>query len=296
MRSPLEIPVVVRTPFGVPYNIRGVAGKHEGVDLVAPAGSWLVGPFTGHVEHYGRDGYGEGPAGNGTWLCLVPDVPAELPPELVGHNVQVLCLHLSRSDVIVGSTFEPGQRIAATGYTGFVEPEGPAGAHLHLEVHVDGVPVDPASLPGLVTSSRSPAALRVSSPTIAGDETTFDGSTAAPGDFDGSRVDPSDFDGSSAPPGDPAAFVTLDPIPPSTAPAADPSRGAPVPETAAPLKLHLSPSGVVGLIRDAFKLGKDLAKFLPGGISADEASQLVADAAAFASDVAGLLLPTMAPA
>lgn len=257
MRSPLEIPEIVRTPFGVPWTIRGQSGIHEGVDLHAPAGSWLVGPCAGVVEHYGRDGYGEGPAGNGTWLCLVPD-DDQLPAELVGHRVEILCLHLSESLVIVGSRFEAGQRIAKTGYTGFVEPEGPAGAHLHLEIHVNGRAVDPATLPGLV-----------SSPAVVGDETSARNASSR----------------NASPPEPPVDEL------------ADLSPGVPVPESApAPLKLHLSPSGVVGLIRDAFKLGSDLARFLPGGISADEAAQLVSDASAFASDVASLLLPTMAPA
>lgn len=134
---------------------------HEGVDLQAVAGTPILAPFAGRVRHYGRDGKGEGPRGlwhgqmidlNGTWLDLVPD-PSELPPELRGHLVELLVLHLSLSYVFVGVDIVPGAAIALSGYTGAVDPPGPAGAHVHLELHVDGHVVSPYLVAGLMTGA-----------------------------------------------------------------------------------------------------------------------------------------------
>jgi hypothetical protein len=57
-----------------------------------------------------------------------------------------LYAHLSRIDVKVGQQVSVGVRIGLSGWSGNVRPASPAGAHLHFEVRLNGMPVDPAPL------------------------------------------------------------------------------------------------------------------------------------------------------
>jgi len=79
-------------------------------------------PAPGRVVFSGRnsDGYGE---------MVVIDH---------GHRTRTRYAHLSVRDVVVGQRVEAGQVIGKVGSTG--ESTGP---HLHVEILVDGRPVDP---------------------------------------------------------------------------------------------------------------------------------------------------------
>lgn len=55
-----------------------------------------------------------------------------------GEDTGVCMAHLNRMDVAEGATVKGGDKIGLTGWTGYVIPPGPAGAHLHLEVRMYG--------------------------------------------------------------------------------------------------------------------------------------------------------------
>jgi murein DD-endopeptidase MepM/ murein hydrolase activator NlpD len=56
-----------------------------------------------------------------------------------GHTFVLYC-HLSEFRVVTGSQVAPGQLIGLVGATGLA-----TGPHVHLQVDIDGVPVDPAA-------------------------------------------------------------------------------------------------------------------------------------------------------
>lgn len=60
-----------------------------------------------------------------------------------GNGLQTLYAHASRIDVRLGEIVRKGQQIARVGSTG-----RSTGSHLHFEVHVDGVPRNPARFLG----------------------------------------------------------------------------------------------------------------------------------------------------
>ena len=61
-----------------------------------------------------------------------------------GDRIATVYAHLASVDVSVGQDVLQGETIGSVGSTGFV-----TGAHLHVEVRVNGVPIDPAPLLGL---------------------------------------------------------------------------------------------------------------------------------------------------
>jgi murein DD-endopeptidase MepM/ murein hydrolase activator NlpD len=104
---------------------------HEGIDLVAPAGSPIEAPAKGKIVFAGWEaGYGN--------LVTIDH----------GFGVVTRFAHASRLLVKVGQTVKRGDRIALVGNTGLS-----TGPHLHYEVHVNGRPVDPRKfiLPDVVT-------------------------------------------------------------------------------------------------------------------------------------------------
>jgi murein DD-endopeptidase MepM/ murein hydrolase activator NlpD len=138
--GPLLLPVEGATltqPFGCsaleiePWS-DACAGHHfhSGVDLAAPAGTTVDAATSGVVAiHRQRGGYG-------LYLVLSHD------PEL-----STLYGHLEWPLVQPGDLVTAGQPIALMGSTG-----NSTGPHLHFEVRIAGVPVDP--LPLLNAASR----------------------------------------------------------------------------------------------------------------------------------------------
>ena len=96
---------------------------HPGVDLAAPSG------FDVHSATSGFAVIGFDPAGAGNYVMVVVDA-----------RVRVLYCHLSRFAIHSGEAVHAGQVIGFVGDTGLA-----TGPHVHLQVDVAGVPVDPAA-------------------------------------------------------------------------------------------------------------------------------------------------------
>lgn len=100
--------------------------SHAGIDIDGNTGDRISSAARGTVTHAGP-----APAGYSGYGLVV----------MVDHgDFSTLYAHLSRVDVAVGQAVDAGQAIGLMGTTGAV-----TGSHLHFEVRVGGVPVDPAS-------------------------------------------------------------------------------------------------------------------------------------------------------
>jgi murein DD-endopeptidase MepM/ murein hydrolase activator NlpD len=114
-------------PLGSPYGVRvdplsGALGYHPGIDFEAPAGAEVHAAAPGTVVMAGDcGGYGN---------CVVIDH---------GHSTATVSAHLSRILVAAGQPIADGQVVGLVGSTGLS-----TGPHLHFEVRVHGVPIDPA--------------------------------------------------------------------------------------------------------------------------------------------------------
>ena len=112
----------VTSPFG--WRTSKFTGKrefHKGIDISAPPGTPVYAPSSGKIIYASRDGsYG---------LSVK-----------IAHNQSLLSryAHLQTLDVKVGDIVERGQLIGYVGNTG-----RSTGPHLHYEVRLSGVPVDP---------------------------------------------------------------------------------------------------------------------------------------------------------
>jgi murein DD-endopeptidase MepM/ murein hydrolase activator NlpD len=96
---------------------------HTGIDLAAPLGAEVYSATAG-TAFVGHD-----PAGAGDYVAVIVDA-----------HVRVLYCHLSAFRIGSGQEVTPGQLIGLVGATGLA-----TGPHVHLQVDIDGVPVDPAS-------------------------------------------------------------------------------------------------------------------------------------------------------
>lgn len=112
----------ITSPFGPRLDpILGIIKVHTGIDLGAGEGTPIRAAADGNVVTAGVvDGYGN---------CTVIDHGNGL-ATLYGHQSQLL--------VTPGQQVHKGDIIGLVGHTGFA-----TGPHLHFEVRVDGVPVDP---------------------------------------------------------------------------------------------------------------------------------------------------------
>lgn len=96
---------------------------HTGIDLAAPLGAEV------HSATAGTALIGYDPAGAGQYVEVIVD-----------GRVRILYCHLSAFRVSWGDDVIPGQVIGLVGSTGLA-----TGPHVHLQVDVDGMPVDPAA-------------------------------------------------------------------------------------------------------------------------------------------------------
>jgi murein DD-endopeptidase MepM/ murein hydrolase activator NlpD len=95
---------------------------HTGIDLAARLGAEVFSATGGTVI----TGYDAGGAGN--FVKVVVD-----------KHVRVLYCHLSAFRVATGDQVTPGQLVGLVGATGLA-----TGPHVHLQVNIDGEPVDPS--------------------------------------------------------------------------------------------------------------------------------------------------------
>jgi murein DD-endopeptidase MepM/ murein hydrolase activator NlpD len=97
--------------------------KHTGIDLAAPIGTEV------HSASYGSAVVGIDPSACGSYVVVIADA-----------HTRVLYCHLSAFRVRSGDGVVPGQVVGLVGATGLT-----TGPHVHFQVDVDGVPVDPAA-------------------------------------------------------------------------------------------------------------------------------------------------------
>ncbi len=119
---PAESPGTITSDFGLrAAPVAGASTDHSGLDLAAPEGTPVLAMAPGRVVRAGvAEGYGN-----------VVDVDH-------GDGVVTRYAHQADLDVAVGDTIAAGTRLGTVGTTGRT-----TGPHLHLEIRVDGRPVDP---------------------------------------------------------------------------------------------------------------------------------------------------------
>jgi len=121
---PTSLPAAGRISSGVgtrPSPWDGKAEFHSGLDIPNPIGTPVYAPADGVVDFVGQSN------GNGQTVLLDH-----------GQGIITQYAHLSKTNVKKGEAVRKGQQIANVGNTG-----KSTSAHLHYEVRVNGVPVDP---------------------------------------------------------------------------------------------------------------------------------------------------------
>lgn len=122
------------------HGVRGAIGEfhaprsggriHEGFDITAACGARLVAVRNGRVRQTGFD-----PVLYGNYVLIHGE----------GEHRSYFYAHLARpAPVRRGQRLREGETLGAVGETGNAAGTG---CHLHFEIHVDGVPIDP--LPSL---------------------------------------------------------------------------------------------------------------------------------------------------
>lgn len=139
MRNPINVsPVRIRTTAA--NSIIGYFGwtrdsgttEHRGIDLVAPLGEPVFAAHLGIVERCGWEHNRHGKAHNGGYGQRLV---------LTGEGVATVYGHLS---FVV--PFEPGMLVQEGEFVGRVGHSGnaePGDEHIHFEVRLNGVPVNP---------------------------------------------------------------------------------------------------------------------------------------------------------
>lgn len=94
---------------------------HEGIDIGARSGSWIVAPADGVITFAGAK------AGFGNFISIDH-----------GYGIETAYAHAKTIHVKSGQKITRGNRLAKVGNTGYS-----TGPHLHYEVRVNGTPVDP---------------------------------------------------------------------------------------------------------------------------------------------------------
>jgi len=128
----IQWPFAVTVPIASGFGDRlapcsGCSSYHEGIDFLPGAGAPIGAIASGVVSlaRSDRGGLGE--------HVVVDHV-------INGQKVQSVYAHMQAGTTLVsvGETVQVGQVLGLVGSTG-----ASTGAHLHLEIHVNGVPVDP---------------------------------------------------------------------------------------------------------------------------------------------------------
>ena len=112
----------VTSDFGVRHRPRGIGSRfHEGIDIAASTGTPVYASGDGVVSFVGYK--------HGLGKTIIIDH---------GFGISTIYGHNSQLYVREGDKIRRGSSIAAVGRTGRA-----TGPHLHYQVIVDGVPVDP---------------------------------------------------------------------------------------------------------------------------------------------------------
>ncbi len=112
------------TDFSTRTNIYNGQG-HNGVDFAVNVGTTVKAVLSGTVEGAGdTDPICPG-ASNGKWILIRHD-----------NGLSSIYAHLSLIKVSAGDKVSTGEVIGLSGYSGFVYPPGPRGAHLHLGLFI----------------------------------------------------------------------------------------------------------------------------------------------------------------
>ena len=125
-RSPLDIPIVVTSPFGMRYHpVLGVMKGHSGTDMAADCGTIIRAVASGYVNAVSSD-YS---AGN----------YVDINHGLVGGNSVITeYLHMQAQYVSPGQYVNAGDALGEVGSTGYA-----TGCHLHFGVIQNGSYVEP---------------------------------------------------------------------------------------------------------------------------------------------------------
>lgn len=127
---PFKTPYPVTRKFGIvdPAYANYPNSAHPGVDYGAPENTPTIAVMSGIVKVYAR---GNTATGRGNEV------------RIIGQGIEVRYCHLNEIHVTDGQTIQAGQVIGLVGWTGYVLPKSPKGSHLHFEVLINGVYVDP---------------------------------------------------------------------------------------------------------------------------------------------------------
>ncbi len=116
-------------PIDFQYESRGYSWYHAGADLVAPTGTPVHSIMPGTVEAVNHDYFGFG-----NHVIVIHE-----------GGYESIYAHLSRTEVQPGDPVNLNTELGKSGSTGFS-----TGPHLHLEIHQNGVIVNPVDIvPGI---------------------------------------------------------------------------------------------------------------------------------------------------
>jgi murein DD-endopeptidase MepM/ murein hydrolase activator NlpD/muramidase (phage lysozyme) len=127
------------------YRPRG--RKHQGVDFPVPTGTPILSLVYGTVSEIKRD-----PKDGGLHYGNAVAVKGD-------DGKEYFFAHLDRTSVALGQRVGPGEKLGLSGETG-----APGAPHLHMEVYVDGKPVDPLQVLSTGTFGQQPKMPRSSGP------------------------------------------------------------------------------------------------------------------------------------
>ncbi len=101
-----------------------VSGSHNGVDFRATIGTPVKAALAGVVVGTGNTDLEAGCYSFGRWVMIKH-----------AGGLSTIYAHLSLIKAAVGQNVSTGEVIGLSGYSGYVNPPGPRGAHLHLGVY-----------------------------------------------------------------------------------------------------------------------------------------------------------------
>ncbi|HTT93603.1 MAG TPA: M23 family metallopeptidase [Solirubrobacterales bacterium] len=123
---PVRGPHGERGPIGEFGAPRSGGRVHEGFDILAACGTELVSVVTGKVREVGYD-----PILYGNYLLIHGQ----------GEHRTYMYAHMQKAPVVhKGERVWAGERVGEVGKTGNART---VGCQLHIEIHVNGVPIDP---------------------------------------------------------------------------------------------------------------------------------------------------------